>query len=136
VLAHLPYFWRCYIFHFCSSKLFQTGCHCLVSLPKQAAAVLLPLQLFPAYILPSSERSDIFDPILLIRSLPYFCTKSPHFLSINSSVLILCLIGKVFTGILAKHSHILPLPFCSPPSFSRWSIWHATCNSVCLFINL
>jgi len=53
-----------------------------------------------------SEIHFFLDPILLIRSPFSFCIKSPCFESINSSVLILFLFGKVFTGSFALRLHI------------------------------
>jgi len=54
------------------------------------------------FILPSSVRSESF----LIHFFISLLYKSPCFLSINSSVLILFLIGKVITEILAQHAHL------------------------------
>jgi len=87
VHAHLPSFSHYDIFHFPSSKSFQTGCHCLASLflsvvssPKQAVIVFTPALFIPANILPSSKRSKIswFDPSLLLvyfySCLPFLIT--------------------------------------------------------------
>jgi len=81
VHTHLPSFLRYDIFHFSSSKLFQTGCHCLasfslsvVSSPKQAAVVFTPA-------LYSSQYSTLFQEVqyFLIRSLFYLLYIKHHF---------------------------------------------------------
>jgi len=68
---------------------------CWSSSPKQAVAVFTSATVIShQYFYPLLRGLIFLDPILLIRSLLCFCMKSPHFLSINSSELILFLIQK------------------------------------------
>jgi len=72
--AQLPSFLPDDIFYKVQSRfkhaaVIQFSFQVKVSSPKQAAAVFTPPIIFPADILPSSERSDSF----LIQSFLYFC---------------------------------------------------------------
>jgi len=57
------------IFHFTSSKTFQTACHCLASLPSITPATVFSCQ----YFYPLLRGPILLDPILLIQPLLYFC---------------------------------------------------------------
>jgi len=70
VHAYLPSFLRYDIFHFPSSKSFQTGCCCLASFslsivrsPKQATTVFTPALLFPPMFYPLLSGPIFLDPI-------------------------------------------------------------------------
>jgi len=95
IFSQITYFLRNNIFHFSSSKSFQTGCHCF-----HTHSTFLPFQF---YLLLTGH---LFLLIRFFSSLMYI--KPLWFLSINSSVLILFLIGKV-----------IPSSFTIPTYFIR-----------------
>jgi len=98
------------IFHFTSYKYFQTNSHLFVFPSMQCKSFQKGCHnVFISTLLTGLFQFTLFGGVrkFLDLFLSPFCLWSPCFLSMNSSVFMLFLIGKVITATLTQHAHLI-----------------------------